>query len=361
MRSYRGLLVGVVSALAAMAPVAASAQGVSGTCTRPEVPSAARDYCLIVAQAVEAGQPQFGILLAGGNPTIGTASGGGLRLGVLPRVNVAGNLNMVFIHLPEILADQAGGVARSVNDVVGIPSPALAATATVGVFPGFSAIPTVGGVGSIDLIGTASWVPLSAGSVEGFEDGTSDVAWGAGVRIGILRESFLTPGISISVIRRGIGEIAYGNVCPAVAIPGGGDESFSSGNCATPQGDAGEFSVDLTDWSTRAVIGKRLLGMGLVAGIGYDSFSSDVGFGFRPPEGSVPGQPNFFARARGLDLDSNRWSAFLDGSLTVLVATVGAEIGWLQGSDEIEGFPSASDFDPGNGTFFGSVGLRVSL
>ncbi|MBW3630619.1 MAG: hypothetical protein KY464_15155, partial [Gemmatimonadetes bacterium] len=112
--------------------------------------------------------------------------------------------------------------------------------------------------------------------------------------------------------------------------------------------------------STRAAIGKRLLGLGLTAGVGYDRFSSDVRYGFRAPQGTPPTQPNAF-RVSGVELDASRWSAFLDASFTVLVATIGAEAGWLQGADPIEGFPETSEFEPGNGTFFGSVGLRVSL
>ncbi|HEV3048732.1 MAG TPA: hypothetical protein VGX50_00385, partial [Longimicrobium sp.] len=44
------------------------------------IPPEARDECAIVAQAVDAAQPQLGILMAGGNPTLGTASTGGVRL-----------------------------------------------------------------------------------------------------------------------------------------------------------------------------------------------------------------------------------------------------------------------------------------
>ena len=40
----------------------------------------------------------------------------------------------------------------------------------------------------------------------------------------------------------------------------------------------------------RAAIGKRLLGLGLTAGIGYDRFSSEVGYGFRAPGGTVASQ-----------------------------------------------------------------------
>jgi hypothetical protein len=351
----RSLLAGALLLLGA---TAASAQGgVAAPCARSDVPASARDYCYTVAQAVESAQPQLGILIAGGNPTIGTASGGGLRLGVLPRVSASANLNVVFIRLPEILAEQAGSVAQRINDVAGIPAPALSGTVTVGVFPGFSAIPTVGGIGSIDLIGTANWLPFGS---DGFEAGTSKLAYGGGVRVGIIRESFLTPGVSVSLIRRGVGKIEYGDVCPGTAVSTGSEQTFQTGNCTTG-GDAGEFSVDLTDWSGRAAIGKRLLGIGLTGGVGYDRFSSDLGYGFRAPSGTVAGTTNYFARARNVDLDSDRWSAFLDGSFTLLVATVGAEVGWLQGSDPIEGFPETSDFDPGNGTFFGSVGLRLSL
>jgi hypothetical protein len=358
MRLKRVLLASLLLGVSAASAYAQS--GVSAPCARAEVPSSARDYCYTVAQAVESGQPQFGILIAGGNPTIGTASGGGLRLGVLPRVSASANVNVVFIELPEILAEQAGSAAQRINDVVGIPAPALSGTVAVGVFPGFSAIPTVGGIGSIDLLGSVTWLPFNQASVEGFESGTKNLAYGVGARVGIVRESFLTPGVSVSVMRRSLGRIEYGDVCPGLAVTTTDAESFTAGNC-TASGDAGEFSVDLTDWSGRAAVGKRLLGLGLTAGLGYDRFSSDIGYGFRAPSGTVAGTTNYFARASGIDLDSDRWSAFLDASFTLLVATIGAEAGWLQGSDPIQGFPSASDFDPGNGTFFGSVGVRLSL
>src|SRR5215218_10880582 len=189
MRLNRSVLAGAGLLLGASA---ASAQGVAAPCARAEVPASARDYCYTVAQAVESGQPQFGILVAGGNPTIGTASGGGLRLGVLPRVSASASVNVVFVELPEILAEQAGSAAQRINDVVGIPAPALSGTVSVGVFPGFSAIPTVGGIGSIDLLGSVTWLPFNQASVEGFESGTRNLAYGVGARVGIVRESFLT-------------------------------------------------------------------------------------------------------------------------------------------------------------------------
>jgi hypothetical protein len=108
-------------------------------------------------------------------------------------------------------------------------------------------------------------------------------------------------------------------------------------------------------------VGKRLLALGLAAGIGYDRFSSDVRFGFRAPSGTAPGAANFFASVSDLEVDSDRWSAFVNAGYTALVATVAVEAGWMQGGDAVPGFPAGSDFDPGAGTFFGSLGLRLAL
>lgn len=357
-----GKLVLLFAALALSASTAA-AQAVSAPCARPDVPASARDFCLSVAQAVESAQPQVGILIAGGNPTIGTASTGGLRLGVLPRVSASANLNVVFVRIPDILAEQAGSAAQRLNDAVGIPAPALSGTVSVGVFPGVSLLPTVGGVGAVDLLGTASWLPLSAAG-SGFEAGRDNLAYGGGVRVGLLRESFLTPGISVSLMHRRLGTVQYGNVCEGAGVGQAGSADgyeFETGSCPGG-GDPGEFALDLSDWSGRAAIGKRLLGLGLTGGIGYDRFASNVDFGFRAPSGALPGRAGYYARATDIELDNSRWSAFVDASFTLLIATIGAEAGWLQGSEPIRGFDlGGNEFDPGDGTFFGSLGVRLAL
>lgn len=349
----------------AAAPALAQDGGLAAPCNDPRVPSSARENCVVVAQAVESAQPQLGILLAGGNPTLGTASTGGLRLGVLPRVSATAKANLVFIRLPDILAESAGGAVQRLNSTVGIPAPALSATGSVGVFPGVSVLPTIGGVGAIDLLGTATWLPLSTFDVKGFSRGdVPDFTWGLGARVGLLRESFTMPGVSVSLMYRRLAELSFGNVCENAALGGvtqsGNGYTVASGPC-TGSGDPGEFRMNLSDWSTRAAVSKRLLGLGLTAGVGYDRFGSDVGFGLRTSCPAGTGATSCYARFSDLSTDNSRWSGFLDGSLSILVATLAAEVGWLQGTDPIQGFPTSSDFDPGNGTFFGSIGLRISL
>jgi hypothetical protein len=340
-------------------PVGAQDGGLAPVCTQAsEIPGEARDHCLVAAQALSSAQPQLGILLAGGNPTLGTASTGGLRLGVLPRISATAKVNVVFVRLPDILADGAGTVGRQLNRTVGIPAPALSGTASLGVFRGFDLLPMVGGIGSIDLLGGATWLPLRVAGIEGVGTGTSSASLGGGVRLGLLRESFVAPGVSASVMYRRLGRLEYGDVCPQAAPSGrgtSGGATLEYGECPGG-GDPGEFSFDLANWSTRLAASKRLLGFGLTAGAGYDRFTSDVGFGFRDP-GS-----EYFARVTDADLGSGRWSGFVNGSFTALVATLAVEGGWMQGADAIQGFDTtASDFEPGRGTFFGSLGVRVAL
>lgn len=343
-----------------LAPPAA-AQGGSPASFCERVPDQQlQSDCFTVAQAVEAAQPQLGILIASGNPTLGTASAGGLRLGTLPRVGASVRANLVFVRLPDLLLS-GSDEARRLNEAVGIPAPALGGDVSVGVFPGFSVAPTLGGIGSVDLLGSATWLPFRAFDVEGFGDKGGDLAYGFGARLGVLRESFVTPGVSVSVMYRRLGEVAFGDVCRGEEIREGESTFRCVETFSGSRGDAGEFSFDLNGWSTRATVGKRLLGLGLTAGVGYDRFDSEIGFGVRGPEDVLGAGTTVFVRAEDLELESDRWSAFVDLSYTLLVGTLALEAGWLQGSDPIDGFPSTSDFDPRRGTWFGSLGLRIAL
>jgi hypothetical protein len=354
---------GWTAAALGLAAAPALAQGASAPCAEFPDPSIA-STCYTVAQAVESAQPQLGIVLTGGNPTLGTASTGGIRLGLLPRVSATAKANLVFVRLPEILAESAGSAAQTLNDATGIPVPALSGTASVGVFPGISLAPTVGGVGAVDLLGSATWLPLGTFHVEGFSDDTPDFSFGAGARLGLLRESFTMPGLSVSLMYHRLGTVSYGDVCGQPLLGGIAVErngyTVTGGPCPNGDGDPGEFAVDLSSWSSRAAVSKRLLGLGLTAGVGYDRFDSDAAFGFRT-RCPVAGTSNCYARFSGLEVENARWSGFLNGSFSLLMATFAAELGWMQGDDPVQGFPSASDFDPGSGTFFGSLGFRLAL
>jgi hypothetical protein len=344
-------------ALGLAAAPAVAQESLAAPCGNPGLPQTAQETCYAVAQAAVSAQPQLGILIASGNPTLGTASTGGIHLGILPRASLSVRVNGVFVRLPEIIASQAGGSTKALNDRLGVPAPALGANASIGVFPGVSVAPTIGGVGAIDLVGSATWLPLRIGSKR---FGGSSTSYGGGVRVGLLRESFTTPGISITETYRKLGTVDFGSVCTGGESPAGPSTSFCTGG-----GNPGEIHFDLTNWSTRAAISKRLLGLGLTGGIGYDRFSSDVSYAVRYDDPTAPATGNGSTRIyrpAGSKLTSSRLSAFADGSLTILVGTLAAEAGWMRGGDPIAGYQQGSGgFDPKKGTFFGSVGFRLSL
>jgi len=237
----------------------------------------------------------------------------------------------------------------------GVPAPALAIDGAVGVFAGIGVAPGLGGIGSVDVLVSGSWLPFRAFGTEGFDAESPDLAWGVGARLGLLRESFATPGVAVSLMRRSLGNVAFGDVCRGqeFVFPMPPDES----ECVGP-GDTGEFSFDLTNWSTRAVVGKRLLGVGLAGGVGYDRYSSDIAYGFRYAD-TAPNTSRI-VRPVPVSVSSSRWSAFGNVSYQFLLASLALEAGWQQGGSPIPGF-QGGNFDPGGGAFFGSAGLRLAF
>lgn len=332
----------------AAAPLAAQ-NDINTVCNEFGANGQARARCAAVAQAVDAAQPQLGILLAGGNPVLGTASTGGIRLGLIPRFSVTGRVNVVAARLPDIREISDGDEGVNVDEFA-VPAPAVGANVSLGLTNGFSVAPMIGGFGAIDVLGSVTVLPLS---LAGDDFGDNAFSWGAGARVALMRESFITPGVSVSVMYRDLGEVSFGDVCEGSEVGTGGNTSTCAGG-----GDFGEISFGLSNVSARAAVSKRLLGLGLTAGVGYDKFNTDADFAFRSPV--IAGTERIY-RFEDVEVDNDRWSAFLDGSFTLLFGSIVGEVGWMQGADPITGFPSTSDFDAKEGTWFASAGLRLSL
>ncbi|MEX0912266.1 MAG: hypothetical protein WD737_08780 [Gemmatimonadota bacterium] len=356
-------LTALVLTLAGTAPTAAQDSGLAAHCDAPEVEAfAARDACIATAQAVISAQPLLGILIAGGNPTVGSAGESGFRLGLLPRVSAGVRLNVVPVRLPDILAEQIPGEAGDLARRLGIPAPAVVGDLAIGITDGFAAAPGLGGIGGISVLASVSYLPFQLFDADGFDE--ADLAYGLGARLHLLEESFFVPGISLSVMRRALPDLAFGDICPGgiepVAVPGG-DPDHETGACAG-EGDAGEFSFDLTDWSGRLVASKHFLGFGATAGAGYDRYESDLGFGFRAPAAEPQTQLTPVFRVTDQSLAATRWTLFGNLSFSFVAATLAAEAGWQQGEPPISSFRElGGNFDPGSGAWYASLGARLSL
>jgi len=285
-------------------------------------------FCGLVAQSIESVQAPLGLAVTGGNPVPGTASTLGMRIGRLPRVSVGGRLTGVWLDQPNIL-----NVNRLGERDFSLTS--LNADAAVGLFQGFSPAPTVGGVLSIDLLGSMGMLFLPED--EGFGDGSS-FTWALGARLGVLRESFTLPGASVSVMYRRVGDVTYG------------DPLLSSTDAF--------YDLSLSIWSLRAAVSKRLFALGATAGVGYDRYSSDVRFGFVNP--GTTGPEAFRIGFNGFDND--RFLVFGNLSWTLLILHIVGELGWQEGADRVPGvLPTGIGIDADDGRFFGSLAIRLSI
>jgi hypothetical protein len=255
-----------------------------------------------------------------GSEVAGTASNLGRRVSGKPRVAVSARLGTVRAGLPD-LADPSA--LREVSFFV----PTVHADVALGLFDGFRIMPTVGGFLSLDVFGQAS-LALLPGDV-GFNGRATGL--GIGARVGIFRESFTLPGVSVSVSRRYPGSPTLGSVA---------------------DGDPAQLGVDAAVTSFRATVGKDLFAVEVLAGVGWDDASADAAFAVSTGLGGP---------ATGVGrIDASRRLYFLGAATSFnLVFSLSAEAGLASGFDPVSGYTGA--FDPTGASFFGSLALRLTI
>ncbi|HSU13597.1 MAG TPA: hypothetical protein VLK66_05820 [Longimicrobium sp.] len=307
---------GLAAAALAIVLTAESARAQVGSCVAPSMFGGA---CPAVAQALHSAVPQVGIAAAGGNPLQGTASVAGVRLGFFPSLTAELRLTGARMRLPDVGSANPAGSESA--ELVGSVDADLAVSLSRGLAGG------VAGLGAVDLLASVGVLP-GGGSREG-----ASFTWGVGARLGILRESFGTPAVNVSAMYRQVNGVQVGS---------------------TRAGTPGELDFGVADVSVRATVARRVARFGLVGGAGYDRFTGrDARFSLT--DGSV-------FQTVEQDVDEGRWSLFGNVSLPLTVGAVTLEGGWMSGGDAIPGYPSAAaTFDPGSGTVFGSLSLRLSL
>ena len=278
--------------------------------------------CRELALAAMAVQRGVGLASALGSDIPGTPSTTGRRIGSVPRLGFALAATGIGMGVPRVSASSAAGLAEEVKS-----TPAgLRAVVSAGVLDGLQSGPGLGGFLSADL--TASYSRLWLPEEEGFGGPSSGV--GLGARVGILRESFTVPGISVSIARRWHGAIKTGDAAG---------------------GNPGELETDLEVTSLRAMVGKNWFVVGLMAGAGWDRYVGEatvaVGEGLDDP-GAVSGT-----------LASERTVYFASAWYNFLVSQLSVEVGFGDGlSDPLAG--RSGGYDPGQRSWFASAALRIT-
>lgn len=261
---------------------------------------------------------QTGLLAGFGSEVAGTATTLGARIGGGPRLSFSAHWGGLTFGLPYL-----GEPAETVERRVFVS--ALHTNVTVGLFDGLRIMPTVGGFLSVDVIGQAAFLFLPA------EEGLtgSGRTYTAGVRVGIFREGFTVPGVSVSLSRRFPDDIRYGS-------------------------DTGPASVAIQSGVTslRATVGKDLFAVEWMAGVGWDDYDGDASLRVWDGLGG-------YATAAG-EIDASRRLYFGSASMTFgIVLTLALEAGWADGFEAVPLY--SGGHDPSAGTPFGSLSGRLTL
>ncbi len=288
--------------------------------------SNAQRVCAAAVDGTRAFHPVIGVLISGGNPTIGSAA----ALGGLGHASVTLRANAVELVLPE-LAYNGSNSAVPAGDKFWAPAPLV--EGALGIYKGMGA-----GLLAVDLLGSAQLLPtdqIDNVTVDANARRIGDIALGLGygVRVGLLREMGPLPAVSVSVMRRDIPQISYGDVSA---------------------GDRYSYGVDLHATNLRLVASKKLLVFDMAGGLGWDKYTGDAVIRFRDPISGLTQPPV------AVELENTRVLGFLNAGMSLSVVRLTAEVGYQGGKDQ-ELSTEFEDFDTTKGKFFAGLGLRVGF
>jgi hypothetical protein len=323
----------VVGAALAMGAVRAEAQ-----CSAP---ASVQDACRKAVDLFNYLTPQLATALAGGSHTLG--QGGALAgLG-----HVAVDLRVTGVQgtlpkLNNVGLNTAGATATSFaseNQYV----PMINADAAIGIWRGYSV--GVTHVGGLDALVSMTYLRDYDGGDVKVSLGSDKFKFGYGVRLGLLEESLLAPGVSVSYLKRDLPTVSVAGVSTITAQGFNAPGTLAINN----------FTMKTSSW--RVTASKNLVMLGLSAGFGgdkYDASSTIVGTVNAPaPIGTQSGMAS-------PSLSMTRTNYFVGLSLDVLVGKLVAEVGQVTGGSVpvlLNNFGSAADKSR---TYF-TVGVRIGL
>jgi len=309
----------------ALCPATTSAQRIS------------QDACQKAVDLFKYMAPQLGTAIAGGNATLGQ----GGSLGGLGHFTVGLRINAVQGSLPQIqnTSVSANGAQNTPpfdtkTQIIPMPTADLA----IGIFKGLPlAITNVGG---IDLLVSAAYLPEFDGSGVSVKVPDGSLKLGYGARVGILQESLLVPGISVSYLQRDL---------PTVNIAGAnGNDSLYVDN----------LSLKTKAW--RVVASKSLLFIGLAAGFGQDKYESSTDIGAHVAARTLPPTPAANTVPVSMSQDITRTNVFANLSMNLLLLKLTGEIGQVSGGT-INTFNTFSGKQAADSRIYGSVGARFGF
>ena len=303
--------------------------------TIPDRTRASQDACQMAVDIFQVMAPQLGLALAGGNATLGQGS----VVGGLGHFSVGLRANLFSGDLPQVQNFPSPSVngrqqrsLPSKSQLLGLPT----ADAAIGISSGIPLGLT--NVGGIDLLLSAAYVPS-------FGDSSSDIrvrpkqnlSVGYGVRIGLLQESLIVPGVSLTYLKRDL---------PTTSI---------SGTSTNINVNINEAKVNTTAW--RLVASKSFLFFGLAAGAGQDSYDQSATIQATVKSGVTVPQTS---DAITLSQKMTRTNVFLDASFNLPLFRFVGEIGQATGGTAST-YNTFTNGAADRSRTYGSLGIRFGL
>jgi hypothetical protein len=269
---------------------------------------------------------QLGGAVTGGSHTLGL----GTTLGGFPHFAVAARVNAVFSRLPDPKNTSVAGAGTEAaklaanGELIALPT----IDAAVGVFEGFKLGVTK--VGGVDLLASATYVPnLDISSLK--VSPSAQYQLGYGVRIGLLEQSLIVPGVAISILKRDLPSMD-------VAV------KTKDANLALTN-----YKVGSTSW--RIAAQKNLLMLQAAVGYGQETYDASARLG-----GTVGALGSINATSKLTEKQNTLYGSL---GLTLLLVKVVAEVGQTSGGDLNLLNPFDSNLTKKR--YFASLGARFSL
>ena len=312
-------------AVAVLASIPSAAFAQNSQCAALSSANNSRQTCDAAVDLTRAYYPIAGLLISGGNPLLGS----GASMGGLGKFALSMRANAAHIVVPDLAVGSGNTVAQS--DALLAPAPLL--EGAIGLFQGLPS-----GMLSLDFLGSAQLVPneklVSDIRVDSGAPriGPISLGLGFGGRLGLLGDHGALPGVSLSVMRRSIPRVGFGDLAA---------------------GDDIAADVNLTATNVRVVASKRWAVFTLGAGIGWSKYTGDAVATFRDGTSGLP-------QTISLHLDQSRKVVFADAGFDFKFLKIVGEIGHQSGKDQ-QLITNFQGFDDTKGTTFYSAGLRFGF
>ena len=324
----------VLATPAIVRPALAQDGPLSSQCASQQV--LVRDACQKSVDLLNYLAPQLGALVAGGNTELGR----GGATGGLGHFSLGVRANALRSPVPQVqdLALSPVGPVRSQVGVEGAWVGFPVADAAVGVFGG---VPLgITSVGAVDVLVNAAYVPNVTQEQVAIRTTGGSFKLGLGARVGLLRETALVPGVSVSVLRRSL---------PTTSVTATTDHGDTFG--------IREARVRADSW--RLTASKNLVIVALAVGIGEDRYTTrgDLEAELSPNTVIVG---SLALSGVGIEQKLTRRNYFADLILLNLpFAKIVGEVGRTQGGTVAATYNSFDGRRPDQAYTYGSVGVRV--